>query len=98
MDLCVIINGRQGGCSENCRFCSQSAHNHSGLKPGKFLDPEDITADGEKYDQKGADRYSIVTAGRGISRPDIKKALAAYSALHALSGHDPLCFARNDQR
>ena len=82
MDLCVIINGRQGGCSENCRFCSQSAHNHSGLKAGKFLTPEEITADGEKYDHKGADRYSIVTAGRGISRPDLKKALSAYSSLH----------------
>ena len=55
MDLCVIINGRQGGCSENCRFCSQSIHNHSGLKAGKFLAPEEITAE-PVFDRNGRQR------------------------------------------
>lgn len=82
VDLCAIINGRQGGCSENCKFCSQSARNHSGIKVTSFMAVEDLVADCVKHYRKGVDRYSIVTAGKGISRADMDLACQAYRQMH----------------
>ena len=49
IDLCTIINGKSGKCSENCKFCAQSAHNCTGIKEYSFLDEEEIAKE-EKYE------------------------------------------------
>lgn len=80
-DLCSIINGRSGRCSEDCKFCAQSYHNHTGVEEYNFLDLDAIRRDCRLYDSKGVNRYSIVTAGRTIEGEDLDMAVRAYSTL-----------------
>lgn len=82
IDLCSIINGRSGGCSENCKFCAQSAHHHTSVERYKFLEPEEIVKDCEYHYNKGVHRYSIVTAGRTLEGEDLEKACKAYKEMH----------------
>lgn len=82
VDLCSIINGKSGKCSENCRFCAQSAHNCTGIKEYPFLDTETILSECKHNEAKGVHRFSIVTAGRTLSDRDFEKAVDAYSTLH----------------
>lgn len=70
-DICTIINGKSGHCSENCRFCAQSAHNHTGAKVYPLLDAETITAQAKENERQGILRYSIVTSGKRLSDQEV---------------------------
>ncbi len=90
VDLCSIINGKSGKCSENCRFCAQSAHNCTGVSEYSFLDKETILKECLHNEEKGVHRFSIVTAGRTLSDGDFEKAVDAYTTLHEKT-HMLLC-------
>lgn len=78
VDLCTIINGRSGKCSEDCKYCAQSAHHHTSCEIYDFLDIDEIAATAKANEEEGVDRFSIVTSGRTLSETDFQKALAAY--------------------
>ncbi|SJZ60071.1 biotin synthase BioB [Garciella nitratireducens] len=81
VDLCTIINGRSGGCSEDCKFCAQSIYHLTGIKEYEFLDPEIIVKDCKENEAKGVDRYSIVTAGKTLTQKDFEIAIRAYKKI-----------------
>ncbi|QOX64585.1 biotin synthase BioB [Anoxybacterium hadale] len=78
VDLCSIINGKSGGCSEDCKFCAQSSHNHTGISEYNLLDTDTILADCKKHEGKGVHRFSIVTAGRELTRKELAAVCDAY--------------------
>ena len=90
VDLCSIINGKSGKCSENCRFCAQSAHNCTGVSEYQFLDKETILKECLHNEKRGVHRFSIVTAGRTLNDEDFEKAVDAYSTLSE-NTHMMLC-------
>ena len=67
VDLCSIINGRSGRCPENCKFCAQSAHNHTDCEVYSFLPEEDIVKLARLNQEEGVHRFSIVTAGTALT-------------------------------
>lgn len=82
VNLCTIINGRAGRCSENCKFCAQSAHHHTGAEEYDFLDIDKIVAECKRNEKNGAHKFSIVTAGRTLVSKDFELAVAAYQRMH----------------
>lgn len=82
VDLCTIVNGKGGRCSENCKFCAQSAHNHTGCEEHGILEPEVVLEDCKKRELAGVHAYSIVTAGRSVEGSELDILIHTYELLH----------------
>lgn len=72
-DICTIINGKSGHCSENCKFCAQSAYNHTCAAQYPLLPEEEIIAQAKINHERGVLRYSIVTSGKRLSDAEVDK-------------------------
>lgn len=79
--LCTIINGRSGRCSEDCKFCAQSAYNHTGCDTYEMLDKETVLEDCKKREDAGVNSYSIVTAGKAVEGKELDKLVEIYKEL-----------------
>ncbi|MCD8181114.1 MAG: biotin synthase BioB [Firmicutes bacterium] len=66
-DICTIINGKSGRCSENCKFCAQSARYSTGAEEYPLLDGDKIIAQARQNYEQGILRYSIVTSGKRLT-------------------------------
>ncbi len=78
IDLCTIISGRKGNCGENCKYCAQSARHHAKIENYGLLSGKDIFQAAENNEKAGANRFSVVTSGRGLSGEDFDKMLEIY--------------------
>ncbi|YAI82017.1 MAG: biotin synthase BioB [cyanobacterium endosymbiont of Rhopalodia sterrenbergii] len=66
VDLCSIVNIKSGNCSEDCGFCSQSAHHHGkGAHIYGLKSPEEILNQAKSAAAAGAKRFCLVSQGRG---------------------------------
>lgn len=83
VDLCTIINGRSGRCSEDCKYCAQAACHHTGIEEYGFLPAEEILANALANEKSGVNRFAIVTSGRALGEEEFEQALRAYEKLHA---------------
>lgn len=82
VDLCSIINGRSGRCPEDCKYCAQSAHNHTDCEVYDFLPEEKILEACKLNEREGVDRFSIVTAGKALTGEEFDLAVKAYERMH----------------
>lgn len=85
-DICTIINGKSGRCSENCRFCAQSAHNHTGAEEYPLLSAKEILAQAKRNDDQGVLRYSIVTSGKRLSDREVDQMCDAVRQIRKKTG------------
>lgn len=81
VDLCSIINGRSGRCPEDCKYCAQSAYNHTDCEVYDFLPEETIVEACKMNESEGVDRFSIVTAGKALTGEEFDKAIHAYETM-----------------
>ncbi|MFC1643091.1 radical SAM protein [Myxococcota bacterium] len=61
MELCALVNIKQGGCSEDCGYCSQSSR-HGGRPGEPMLKVEEVLAAAREAKARGASRLCMGAA------------------------------------
>ena len=88
VEVCSIISAKTGKCGENCKYCSQSIHNHAEIKCHPLLDVEDVKSSAPRAKENGASRFCFVTPGRRAPGRGFEKLLEMESAVPSIDGID----------
>ncbi len=70
-DSCSIINAKSGRCGEDCHWCAQSRHYHTGAAEYPLLGKDEIVATALKCRAQGIGRFSFVTSGLRLSDAEV---------------------------
>lgn len=85
-DICTIINGKSGKCSENCKYCAQSSHYCTAVETYPLLPEADVVKEAKYNDDKGMLRFSIVTSGKALTDAEVDQVCDLYKAIHRETG------------
>lgn len=81
IDLCTICNAKSGLCSEDCKFCAQSAHWVTDAQEYPLVSKDDMVECAKRAQEIGSGRFGIVTSGRDLDIDEIKRVAEAAATI-----------------
>jgi biotin synthase len=70
LDLCNILNAKSGLCSEDCKFCAQSARHKTGIQIYPLKSKNEMVGAAREAKNIGAKRFGIVTSGNRLNEKE----------------------------
>ena len=86
VEFCSIVNARSGKCSQNCKYCAQSAHYNTEIETYPLIDTDKVIKAALEAKSNHADRFAVVTSGKTPDEEDFDKILAMIKALNSIEG------------
>lgn len=80
-EMCSITNAKSGLCSEDCKWCSQSAHHSCPISTYNLLAYEKIENEAHAVATKKVARHSLVASGKQLDGIDFEQILSYFKKL-----------------
>lgn len=66
IQLCTLMNIKEGGCSEDCGYCSQSSRYTTPSTPSKLSEVDEVLVEARKAKENGSTRFCMGAAWREV--------------------------------
>lgn len=84
VQVSTLLSIKTGGCSEDCGYCSQSAHHDTPVEREPLLKLDEVVSAAAKAKQSGATRFCMGAAWRGPQQKDLVSVLEMVRAVKAM--------------
>jgi biotin synthase len=84
VQLSTLLSIKTGACPEDCAYCPQSAHYHTGLKAEPLLALEEVRCAARQAKENGATRFCMGAAWRAPRDRDLDKVAEMVRAVREL--------------
>lgn len=72
-ESCSIVNARSGLCSENCKWCAQSAQYSTGCRTYDMVDEAECMETAGSNARRGVERFSLVASGKAVRGKSLER-------------------------
>ena len=86
MELCSIVNAKSGLCTEDCKFCAQSACHKTSVSVYPLKSVKEIVEKAQNAKEIGAKKFGIVTSGNRPNNGELKKIAEAIAEIKTKIG------------
>ncbi len=84
IQISTLLSIKTGRCSEDCGYCSQSAHHNTDLEVEALLPLDEVVKAAKKAKAEGADRFCMGAAWSRPNKRDFPQVLAMIKAIKSL--------------
>ena len=84
VDLCAIVNIKNGRCAMDCRFCAQSQHHNTTIETHPLIQIDELSSATCKFWEQNIPRVGWVASGRSLKTDELDTVLDGVKSI--LSG------------
>ncbi len=84
VQMSTLLSIKTGGCEEDCKYCSQSAHNKTDVEASKLMGTDIVLTEAQQAKDRGATRYCMGAAWREPKDRDMDALCDMVSSVKAL--------------
>ncbi len=86
IEFCSLVNARNGRCSQDCKYCAQSAHYRTDITDYPLIDKEEVIKAALEARENGVIRFAVVTSGKSPDEENFDKILEFIDELNKIEG------------
>ena len=86
VEICSLVNARNGKCSQNCKYCAQSSHYCTNIESYPLVSVETVKKAAIEAKEHYASRFAIVTSGKTPDESDFDAMLKMITEINKIEG------------